>query len=450
MIEMLKLGALLESDRYVIPVYQREFAWSAEELMRLVKDIESARCSGRSEYYIGTLVAFHDGDVYEVVDGQQRLTALSLLFSLSGDGRGIRLSYESRPSSVESLEELRRGKGGKGHIFFSSAQYLAEALKSTDRKLFFSYMREHVFILRTCLRPSVDLNRYFKIMNSRTEQCTRGDVVFSYLFSKLSDPKEREIAKVSWKGLADMSHFLAGGIPERLYNRMIYGDGIAPLTCSESDKWWPMIKSHTEGDGDSIFASLDDALVFDSEEFIRPQVRSEKGQRFYSVVSFDEFLLIAAGLFTGEKTCTDDRALTDVYRAIVSEWDDGDVRAFLHFILKLRCLFDTYIIKREGDEWCLLKYRDINEYTPAFGSDGHSLIVAQSLFAASSDPFSWLGSVLSFLLLHPDATGASLLEYLGTLKGEGHRFELYREEYFSNGLPSPPYLVEDNGKLRRV
>src|SRR5574344_2352259 len=129
MIEMLKLGSLLESDRYVIPVYQREFAWSAEELMRLVRDIEGARKSGRSEYYIGTLVTFHDGDVYEVVDGQQRLTALSLLFSLSGDGRGIRLSYESRPSSVESLEELRKGKSGKGHIFFSSALILAEALK---------------------------------------------------------------------------------------------------------------------------------------------------------------------------------------------------------------------------------------------------------------------------------------------------------------------------------
>lgn len=450
MIEMLKLGSLLESDRYVIPVYQREFAWSAEELMRLVRDIEGARKSGRNEYYIGTLVTFHDGDVYEVVDGQQRLTALSLLFSLSGDGRGIRLSYESRPSSVESLEELRKGKSGKGHIFFSSALILAEALKGCEKDEFFCYLENHVFILRTCLRPSVDLNRYFKIMNSRTDQCTRGDVVFSYLFSKLDDSREREIAKVSWKGLSDMSHFLAGGIPERLYNRMIYGDGIAPLTESESDAWWSMIKSHTEGDGDSILASLDDALVFDSEEFIRPHVRSEKGQRFSPVVTFDEFLLIAAGLYTGEKPVTDDRALTDVYQALTAEWTDSDVRSFIHFILKLRCLFDTYIIRREGDEWCLLKYRDINEYTPAFGKTGRELIILQSLFASSMDSVCWLVPVLSFLLSHTQASGEELLEYLKTLKGEGRRYGLYLEEYFSKGLPSPPYLVEGNGKLRKV
>ena len=43
-----------------------------------------------------------------------------------------------------------------------------------------------------------------------------------------------------------------------------------------------------------------------------------------------------------------------------------------------------------------------------------------------------------------------LLEYLKTLKGEGRRYGLYVEEYFSKGLPSPPYLVEGNGKLRKV
>ena len=167
-------------------------------------------------------------------------------------------------------------------------------------------------------------------------------------------------------------------------------------------------------------------------------------------MTFDEFLLIAAGLYTGEKPVTDDRALTDVYQALTAEWTDSDVRSFIHFILKLRCLFDTYIIRREGDEWCLLKYRDINEYTPAFGKTGRELIVLQSLFASSMDSVCWLVPVLSFLLSHSQASGEELLEYLKTLKGEGRRYGLYLEEYFSKGLPSPPYLVEGNGKLRKV
>ena len=80
--DLLKLGALLDSDKYIIPVYQREFAWSEGELIRLVKDIEDSRKEGKEEYYMGSLVTFFIDGYYELVDGQQRLTALSLLFSL--------------------------------------------------------------------------------------------------------------------------------------------------------------------------------------------------------------------------------------------------------------------------------------------------------------------------------------------------------------------------------
>ena len=98
--DLLKLGMLLDSDRYVVPVYQREFAWSREELIRLVKDIEDSRKSCKKEYYMGSLVTFHLENHYELVDGQQRLTALALLFTLSGDERRINLLYEARPASA--------------------------------------------------------------------------------------------------------------------------------------------------------------------------------------------------------------------------------------------------------------------------------------------------------------------------------------------------------------
>lgn len=74
-----------ETDiRYVIPLYQRAFAWEDEEISQLIEDIKDFT---EDNYYIGSLVVNKNGNQYEVIDGQQRLTALFLLLkSLKVDG----------------------------------------------------------------------------------------------------------------------------------------------------------------------------------------------------------------------------------------------------------------------------------------------------------------------------------------------------------------------------
>ena len=412
--ELLKLGMLLDSDRYVVPIYQREFAWSREELIRLVKDIEDSRRRCKEEYYMGSLVTFHLENHYELVDGQQRLTALALLFTLSQDNRRINLLYEARPSSAISLESLQGGENKGSHIFYRSREILSKEVEKLDKCAFFEYLREHVYILRTELSSSTDLNHYFKIMNSRYPQLTKGDVVFSLLLDKLKESKEREIAKVIWSGVDSFSSFLAGSIPERLYNRMIYGDGVAPLLDSSYISWWKMITSHTEGDGDNITCSLDDALFLDSEEFIRPMKRSEKGGVFYSIITFEEFLMYAAALILNIENDFDDKQILRIYSG-VSALNSEEVKSFLYELLILRYLFDNYIIKRNNDEWCLLKYKDINEYVLAFDELNSSLVDIERLYVSSQNTPSWLMPTLIFLKSNVNATGEELLRKLKAL-----------------------------------
>ena len=72
---------LLGNDQiYVIPMYQRNYAWGEPEISQLIQDIKDCQNTDRPKYYIGTLVTFkrHDGNL-EVIDGQQRFTTLSLL-----------------------------------------------------------------------------------------------------------------------------------------------------------------------------------------------------------------------------------------------------------------------------------------------------------------------------------------------------------------------------------
>ena len=67
---------------YRVPIYQRAYAWGADEIKTLLDDVRRAD----GQYYLGSLVVARCGSernrtVYEVIDGQQRLTTLYLLMA---------------------------------------------------------------------------------------------------------------------------------------------------------------------------------------------------------------------------------------------------------------------------------------------------------------------------------------------------------------------------------
>ena len=63
-----------------IPAYQRDYAWTGENIDDLFEDIEEALAVG-SSHYIGTFILCQtsSGEPFSVVDGQQRLTTLTIL-----------------------------------------------------------------------------------------------------------------------------------------------------------------------------------------------------------------------------------------------------------------------------------------------------------------------------------------------------------------------------------
>lgn len=78
------IRALLEDRaRYLVPMYQRNYAWGEGEITQLLQDVldyQQKLVSGKGPqtYYIGTLVVFaRDDGSFEVIDGQQRFTTLS-------------------------------------------------------------------------------------------------------------------------------------------------------------------------------------------------------------------------------------------------------------------------------------------------------------------------------------------------------------------------------------
>jgi hypothetical protein len=69
--------SLLASGYYRVPRFQRPYSWTREELDEFWSD---AIVEGRSGYFVGSIVLFKDGPgVFGIVDGQQRLTSITIL-----------------------------------------------------------------------------------------------------------------------------------------------------------------------------------------------------------------------------------------------------------------------------------------------------------------------------------------------------------------------------------
>ena len=194
---------------YVIPRYQRAYAWEDKEIVQLIDDINDST----GDYYIGSLVVAKVKDkveTYEVVDGQQRLTTLYLLLhylvsrgDLEGEV-GKTLSFDCRPNSNYTLTHIQ-DLLSKEKPFADDEDRLEQSilngLKAIDQKFktgdaidvdAFIERLMSVILYRIEVPEHTDLNRYFEIMNTRGEQLEQHDILKAQLMRYLSNRRERE------------------------------------------------------------------------------------------------------------------------------------------------------------------------------------------------------------------------------------------------------------------
>jgi uncharacterized protein with ParB-like and HNH nuclease domain len=84
------LNEVLHDRIFRVPPYQRGYSWTTEERAALFQDLKNLRNLQRAEHFMATLVFLDTGKreiiggadlvrIYDVVDGQQRLTTLIIL-----------------------------------------------------------------------------------------------------------------------------------------------------------------------------------------------------------------------------------------------------------------------------------------------------------------------------------------------------------------------------------
>lgn len=437
-ISQLSIKELLgENVHYVIPMYQRNYAWDEAEITQLIQDVIDylpQEHEAPQNYYIGTLVAFarqHSGNtVYETIDGQQRLTTLSLLVShLKNSGApGLdwfdapRIRFESRERSQKTFAAISGGafepvpKGALAPQDTNAAitngyrliqKILPGKLKENgvDRRRFTDYLLENVVLMRVCVPPQTDLNHYFEIMNSRGEQLEKHEVLKARMMEALHGDdaagtgQDRHCLHTVWEACANMERYVQMGFTTAQRDA-VFGSGdwgrFVPADFSQLCD--ALVLPVAGNDAKRVALTLDEIL-----EPARPAANAagkadakgeEAPERFHAVINFPNFLLHVLRVMTGENIPLDDKALIAEFDKHVFKAADpaAKIKAFVFALLRCKYLFDHYVIKREfakgKDGWSLKRFKwnapgerqgaGRPSYVNTFGADDEDEAVARN------------------------------------------------------------------------
>lgn len=99
-------------ERYIIPYYQRGYRWDNINVKALLEDIDNFLAEESGKYCLQPVVVVPAVDeeshrIWEVVDGQQRLITLFIIFKVLGK-RKYKLIFEKRAKSTDFLENLSK------------------------------------------------------------------------------------------------------------------------------------------------------------------------------------------------------------------------------------------------------------------------------------------------------------------------------------------------------
>jgi len=183
---------------FFVPAYQRGYRWGTEEVGRLLDDIW---VSNGDPYYLQPLVVkpMADGR-WELIDGQQRLTTLFLIFQymrsegLQNAGAGFTMEYETRPGSAGFLsnptEDRQRENIDFHHIFAAYAhigewfdQY--EHRKQWAANRFYDYLFESVHLIWYEAANELDSIALFTRLNVGRIPLSDAELVKAQLLAKL-------------------------------------------------------------------------------------------------------------------------------------------------------------------------------------------------------------------------------------------------------------------------
>jgi len=229
------------TKQYRVPLYQRPYSWEKSQVQRLWEDIERLALeraeSSTSAHFMGSLVLSIGrtgpaGTEFLVVDGQQRLTTLTILLCAlrdyveqhepdglrrrtmlhesylvnrfsEGDGHLKVLPTQADRDAYRALLDGRTPEDSKSNISIAYKFFMQKLLESDDvddphdiRRIEEAILEGLVFVAITA-RGDDNVYRIFESLNNTGKPLTQGDLLRNYVFMRLGSEGD-EVYDSTW------------------------------------------------------------------------------------------------------------------------------------------------------------------------------------------------------------------------------------------------------------
>lgn len=261
------------NQKYVLDYFQREYSWKREHVEQLITDLVAAfrkeyrkdhnRKQGKkyNNYYLGPFV-ISEGEERSIIDGQQRLTTItlfliylnhlqkdcncdekieSMIFSELRGEKSFNIQAEERRNCLEALfksEKYSWAENDNESIINMAERYddidqaFPDELRNEDTLPFFlDWLRYNVVLVEIKAYSSENAYTIFETMNDRGLNLTPTEMLKAYALSNFTDDHLRSTADQEWKRRMQRLHSCRGDKEEdqhffQVWLRSQYADTI--------------------------------------------------------------------------------------------------------------------------------------------------------------------------------------------------------------------------------
>jgi hypothetical protein len=346
-----------EKATYEVPIYQRNYAWEQDEISTLIQDVYDAFDAKKQTYFIGTLVSFNKDDkVYEVIDGQQRLTTINLLLVALGIPHQNKLTYRARKKSNDTIQnlpdfEIKEKDLGieKGYRFAENA--INEIIPQSCRDKFKTYFQNNVHLIHYQVPKDIDLNHYFEIMNSRGEQLEKHEIIKAQLIEKLNDADKAKFNRL-WEYCSEMNVYIQQKYSsDRESAEQIFGKSLCGFGDVPDFDALPVIEDNINT------LTINELISYKEEDSQQDNDNNDdKIDSFQPIIDFPNFLLIVLKLTLIAEKGFNPKSFNLDDKELLREFDNKEVRVTEEFVkkfgfnlLKAKFLLDNYIVHHSDE-----------------------------------------------------------------------------------------------------
>jgi len=245
------LRDILQSKKYSIDFFQREYKWQRKHIEQLLIDIEEAfiesyrfgdkiqDVSGYNSYFMGPVIFYDKSGICSIIDGQQRLTSLTLILiyihNLQRDNEFaepiVDLIFSRKhgrntfnlevPERYDILEKLFNGK--EDEIDISNEKNLSilntyeryqdikelfpEHLKNDKISLFIDWLKEKLVFVEIIAYSDKNAYTIFETMNDRGYNLTPSEMLKGLLLSKIENENYLNELNNIWREKISELHY---------------------------------------------------------------------------------------------------------------------------------------------------------------------------------------------------------------------------------------------------